>query len=240
MTDNVLTIEVVSRALAQELTTAYGARLGGEATSAPSEAPAGDGWTLTVPVSGSVTGRLVVWIDRDSAAACARVVLQAATTPGGVEIAELLTAIVHDAAVAVQARPDCPGVVLGTAAVTEGLVPAGLQTSYVAVPNVASCVLAIGVARPPVTPVAVDDRLGAVLGVDLPLVVRFGRTTMPMRSVAELGPGSVVDMGRSPDEPVDVLVGDRLIARGEVVVVGGNYGVRIIALASGQDAGAQQ
>ena len=77
-----------------------------------------------------------------------------------------------------------------------------------------------------------DPRLDAVLDVDLPLVVRFGRAIMPLRSLADLGPGSVIDMGRSPDEPVDLLVGDRLIARGEVVIVGGNYGVRITELAA--------
>jgi flagellar motor switch protein FliN/FliY len=77
-----------------------------------------------------------------------------------------------------------------------------------------------------------DPRLDAVLDVDLPLVVRFGRAIMPLRALADLGPGSVIDMGRSPDEPVDLLVGDRLIARGEVVIVGGNYGVRITELAA--------
>jgi flagellar motor switch protein FliN/FliY len=77
-----------------------------------------------------------------------------------------------------------------------------------------------------------DPRLDAVLDVDLPLVVRFGRAIMPLRALADLGPGSVIDMGRSPDEPVELLVGDRLIARGEVVIVGGNYGVRITELAA--------
>jgi flagellar motor switch protein FliN/FliY len=41
----------------------------------------------------------------------------------------------------------------------------------------------------------------------------------------------VIDMARSPDDPVELLVGDRLIARGEVVIVGGNYGVRVTELA---------
>jgi flagellar motor switch protein FliN/FliY len=41
-------------------------------------------------------------------------------------------------------------------------------------------------------------------------------------------------MGRSPDEPVELLVGERVIARGEVVIVGGNYGVRITELANGR------
>jgi flagellar motor switch protein FliN/FliY len=77
---------------------------------------------------------------------------------------------------------------------------------------------------------AADMRLEAVLDVELPLVVRFGRAIMPLRSLAELGPGSVIDMGRSPDEPVELLVGERIIARGEVVIVGGNYGVRISEL----------
>ncbi|MCC7010590.1 MAG: FliM/FliN family flagellar motor switch protein [Acidobacteria bacterium] len=82
----------------------------------------------------------------------------------------------------------------------------------------------------PDAPVRPNARLDAVLDVDLPLVVRFGRAVMPLRALADLGPGSVVDMGRSPDEAVDLLVGDRLVARGEVVIVGGNYGVRITEL----------
>jgi flagellar motor switch protein FliN/FliY len=60
---------------------------------------------------------------------------------------------------------------------------------------------------------------------------------MPLRALAELGPGSVVDMGRSPDEPVELLVGERVIARGEVVVVAGNYGVRITELGGGRQGG---
>src|ERR1043165_7967647 len=83
-------------------------------------------------------------------------------------------------------------------------------------------------------PQAQSDRLDAVLDVELPLVVRFGRAVMPLRALADLGPGSVVDMGRSPDDPVELLVGERLIARGEVVIVGGNYGVRITELAGAQ------
>ena len=74
-----------------------------------------------------------------------------------------------------------------------------------------------------------------MLDVELPLVVRFGRAVMPLRALADLGPGSIVDMARSPDEPVDLLVGDRLIGRGEVVIVGGNYGVRLTELSGRSD-----
>ena len=74
-----------------------------------------------------------------------------------------------------------------------------------------------------------------ILDIDLPLVVRFGRTELPLRSLAGLGPGSVIDLGRAPDEPVEVLVTNQVVARGEVVVVGGNYGVRITDVISPAD-----
>ena len=89
---------------------------------------------------------------------------------------------------------------------------------------------------PAATTVPPSPRLDAVMDVDLPLIVRFGRAVMPLRALADLGPGSVIDMGRSPDEPVELLVGERLVARGEVVIVGGNYGVRITELTGNQAA----
>ena len=82
----------------------------------------------------------------------------------------------------------------------------------------------------PVAHASADARLEAVLDVDLPLVVRFGATTLPIRTLSSLGAGSVVDLDRAPDDPVDLLVGDRVIARGQVVVIDGQYGVRITEL----------
>jgi flagellar motor switch protein FliN/FliY len=69
--------------------------------------------------------------------------------------------------------------------------------------------------------------LDVIMDLDLPLVVRFGRTELPLRALTLLGPGSVIDLGRAPDDPVDVLISNRVVARGEVVIVGGNYGVRV-------------
>jgi flagellar motor switch protein FliN/FliY len=66
--------------------------------------------------------------------------------------------------------------------------------------------------------------------VDLPLIVRFGVTSLPLRTLSSLGSGSVVELNRAPEDPVDLLVGDRVIARGEVVVVDGQYGVRVTEL----------
>jgi flagellar motor switch protein FliN/FliY len=77
-----------------------------------------------------------------------------------------------------------------------------------------------------------SDRLDAILDIELPLIVRFGRTELPLRTLAHLGPGSLIDLGRSADDPVDLLVSNRVVARGEVVVVGGNYGVRVLDVVS--------
>jgi flagellar motor switch protein FliN len=77
-----------------------------------------------------------------------------------------------------------------------------------------------------------DDRIDVILDIDLPLVVRFGRTELPLRALTRLGPGSVIDLGRSPDDPVEVLVSNRVVAHGEVVIVGGSYGIRILDVVS--------
>src|SRR5579859_4230398 len=65
-----------------------------------------------------------------------------------------------------------------------------------------------------------------LMGVKLPIRVLLGRTQLCLRDIAELGSGAVVELDCSPDDPVEIIVNDRVIAHGEVVVVSGNYGVR--------------
>jgi flagellar motor switch protein FliN/FliY len=65
-------------------------------------------------------------------------------------------------------------------------------------------------------------------GLQMNVSVELGRTEMTVSDVLGLGPGSVVELDRLAGEPVDILVNDRLIARGEVVVVDENFGVRIV------------
>ena len=55
---------------------------------------------------------------------------------------------------------------------------------------------------------------------------------MPLLTLVRLGPGSVIDLHRSADEPVDVIVSGKVVARGEVVVIEGNYGVRVTEIVS--------
>lgn len=71
-----------------------------------------------------------------------------------------------------------------------------------------------------------------LMGVKLPIRVLLGRTQLPLRDIAQLGNGAVVELDCSPDDPVEIVVNDRVIAHGEVVVVSGNYGVRITKMAS--------
>jgi flagellar motor switch protein FliN len=81
----------------------------------------------------------------------------------------------------------------------------------------------------------VPDNLELILDIDMPLTVRFGEAVLSMESLCRLGPGSLVELSRQPDDPVDVLINGRLVARGEVVVVAGNYGVRVTQVVSADE-----
>ena len=74
-----------------------------------------------------------------------------------------------------------------------------------------------------------------LLDVALPVRISFGRTQLAVKDVLKLTTGSIVELDRSVSEPVDVVVNDCVIARGEVVVVEGNYGVRINSIVSRKD-----
>ncbi len=76
-----------------------------------------------------------------------------------------------------------------------------------------------------------DNNLDLLLGVDLNLTLRFGQRTLTLREIMDLSSGSIIELDRQVQEPADLLLGDKLIARGEVVVVDGNYGLRITELA---------
>ena len=89
---------------------------------------------------------------------------------------------------------------------------------------------------PAASPMATAPRnLDVVLDIELPITVRFGETQMTLESLAKLGPGSMIDLDRSPDDPVELLVNGHLVARGQVVVVGGCYGVRVNEVVSAAD-----
>lgn len=79
----------------------------------------------------------------------------------------------------------------------------------------------------------VDDHMGVFMDLQLAASIRFGETEMLLEDVIKLGVGSVIELNSSIDEPVDLVVNGRALARGEVVVVDGFYGIRITELCSG-------
>jgi flagellar motor switch protein FliN/FliY len=76
------------------------------------------------------------------------------------------------------------------------------------------------------------QNIDLLLDVSLPIVIELGRTSMKIQDILELGPGSVVELDKLAGEPVDIIVNDKQIAKGEVVVVEENFGVRITNLVS--------
>ena len=74
-----------------------------------------------------------------------------------------------------------------------------------------------------------------LLDVELPVSVSFGRTELALKDVVKLTTGSIVELNRSISEPVEVIVNNCVIARGEVVVIEGNYGVRIDQIITRQE-----
>jgi flagellar motor switch protein FliN/FliY len=66
-----------------------------------------------------------------------------------------------------------------------------------------------------------------LLEVELDASVRFGSRELELKELLELGPGDVVELDRQVADPVDLIVGDRIVARGEVVLINGNFGLRV-------------
>jgi len=69
--------------------------------------------------------------------------------------------------------------------------------------------------------------MNLVMDVELNVSLRFGKRQLPLGDVLELASGSVVELDQSVDEPVELYLDGKLIARGEAVVVDGNYGLRV-------------
>ncbi len=79
-----------------------------------------------------------------------------------------------------------------------------------------------------------EPNLDLLLGVNLNLTLRFGQRVLPLREIIELNAGTIVELDREVQDPADLLLGDRVIARGQVVIVDGNYGLRITEVTDGR------
>ncbi|MGC5324111.1 flagellar motor switch phosphatase FliY [Brevibacillus sp. SYSU BS000544] len=80
-----------------------------------------------------------------------------------------------------------------------------------------------------------DQNLGLLLDIPLQVTVELGRTKKLIKDILELSPGSIIQLDKLAGEPVDILVNNKLIAKGEVVVIDENFGVRVTDIISQWD-----
>jgi flagellar motor switch protein FliN len=85
---------------------------------------------------------------------------------------------------------------------------------------------------PGAKPSGAVQSLDFILDIPLKVSVELGRTRLPIREILQLAQGSVVELSKFAGEPLEVLINDRLIARGEVVVVNEKFGIRLTDILS--------
>ena len=246
----------LSDGLAAQLATMLAALCGAPATAAATAEAGEVAWVAHLRLEGTAAGDMTVGIGRADAARIAQVVSGAAGEPSedtqGHALRELFGQVVSGFA----SQSIASGLRLTTGDTRRiSETPRGERVNYqVRCTPELSPVIAVwshverasdAVAPPPAAgrpaeaaeerAQALPPNLDVILDIELPLSVRFGEAEMTLDELTKLGPGSVIDLGRSPDDPVDILVNGRLVARGDVVVVSGNYGVRVVEVVSASD-----
>lgn len=246
-------------ALAANLAESLGAMAGTAVRSMPIVGQTAVDWEVPVQVGGTALGTIWMGLSQDGASRLVAAILGDPSLVAEADIVDTLKELVGQAAGAhvqgagkgltlavdppvAASTPQLPDaqhfdVIVGTGEpirlvgwgrTVAGLVPdpprASAQASAPPPPAMAAAL-----ASPP------PRNLDVVLDIELPITVRFGETQMTLESLARLGPGSMIDLSRSPDDPVDLLVNGRLVARGQVVVVSGCYGVRVSEVVSPAD-----
>ncbi len=81
----------------------------------------------------------------------------------------------------------------------------------------------------------IPENLDVIMDIELIATVRLGKVDIPLSEILNFGPGSIIEVGQLIDEPVELLVNDKLIARGDVVVVDEKFGLRITEIVSPEE-----
>ena len=71
------------------------------------------------------------------------------------------------------------------------------------------------------------ENINLIMDVPLEVTVELGRTTKSIQDILEFAPGTIIELDKIAGEPIDVLVNGKYVARGEVVVIEENFGVRV-------------
>jgi flagellar motor switch protein FliN/FliY len=79
------------------------------------------------------------------------------------------------------------------------------------------------------------DNINMLLDVDLDVSIELGRADLSIKRILEMAPGSIIELDRLAGEPVDLMVNNKVVAKGEVVVVDENFGIRIVSLVSPEE-----
>ncbi|PIE90468.1 MAG: flagellar motor switch protein FliN [Acidobacteria bacterium] len=74
-----------------------------------------------------------------------------------------------------------------------------------------------------------------LMDIELPILIQIGKTELLLQDILKLTPGAIIELNKATEDPIDMLVNDKLVARGEVVVVEGNFAFRITEIASPAD-----
>jgi flagellar motor switch protein FliN/FliY len=263
MSDTTLTPSRLFEALAAEMATAVASLLG-ETTSTTPVPPAGDtAWLARLTATGTLSGDISVGLAESDGRRISALIMgfegddvpdeavvdtlreicsqavgaltQAPETAGVKLVIDSVSRTASTVSVDDAWRFSLPGDVTPAIAVGGSLAVGSVTVGPIAVAKPASA----PVASPPPAPAQATSTAGSnldlLLDVELPLSVRFGQAELTLQHLTRLGPGSVIDLHRSADEPVEVLVSGKVIARGEVVVVEGNYGVRVTEVVSTMD-----
>jgi flagellar motor switch protein FliN/FliY len=208
-------------------------------------------WTTALRASGARTGTIRVGLTEEDGRRISGLVLglDEATPAADDAVLDTLREIGRQAIGALTQAPEAAGVVLAVEDVWRAApestgtrawrftLPGGTDVSIVLGGELADSVDAAPSEdhAADAAPAPGGVHLDLLLDLDLPLSVRFGQTQLTVQSLTRLAPGSVIDLHRSLEEPVEVLVSGRVVARGEVVVVDGNYGVRVTEVVSTAD-----
>jgi len=85
-----------------------------------------------------------------------------------------------------------------------------------------------------ITPNVDSKNIGLLMDVQMELIVELGRTKKLIKDILGMGEGAIIELDKLAGEPVDILVNHKIIAKGEVVVIDENFGVRITEIISGR------
>ena len=80
------------------------------------------------------------------------------------------------------------------------------------------------------TPIPQPENIDLIMDVPLEVTVELGRTNKSISEILEFKPGTIVELNKVTGSPIDVLVNGKLVARGEVVVIDENFGIRIVEI----------